>query len=81
LVGTVEYEPKDRIRVKSVDGSVIKTHGSIDTRIREGNVEIPFTFQLVSKQVDVNRYGILGRDFLQQTQEQMLQNRELDIST
>jgi hypothetical protein len=71
LIGTVEYEPKDRIRVKSVDGSVIESHGSIDTRIREGNAEIPFTFQLVSKQVDVSCDGILGRDFLQQAQAQI----------
>lgn len=44
--GTVEFEQK--IRMKSVEGSVIETHGGIETKIREGNVEIPFTFQLVN---------------------------------
>jgi len=63
LLRTAEFEPKDRVRVKSVEGSVIETHGSIETRIREGGMDIPFHFQLVSKQVDVKGDGILGRDF------------------
>jgi len=29
LVGTAEFEPKDRVRFKSVYGSIIETHGSI----------------------------------------------------
>jgi hypothetical protein len=64
LLGTAEFEPKDRVRVKSVEGSVIETHGSIETRIREGKIDIPFHFQLVSKQVALKGDGILGRDFL-----------------
>ena len=28
LLGTAEFEPRDRVRVKSVEGSVIRTHGS-----------------------------------------------------
>ena len=63
LLGTAEFEPNDRVRVKSVEGSVIETHGSIETRIREGGIDIPFHFQLVSKQVDLKGDGILGRDF------------------
>ena len=63
LLGTAEFEPKDRVRVKRVEGSVIETHGSIETRIREGRIEIPFRFQLVSKQVDLKGDGFLGRDF------------------
>jgi hypothetical protein len=31
LLGTAKFEPKDRVRVKSVEGSVIETHGSIET--------------------------------------------------
>ena len=31
LLGTAEFEPKDRVRIKSVEGSVIETHGSIDS--------------------------------------------------
>jgi hypothetical protein len=36
LLGTAEFELKFRVHVKSVEGSVIETHGSIETRIREG---------------------------------------------
>jgi hypothetical protein len=28
LVGTTEFEPREEVRVKSVDGSIIETHGS-----------------------------------------------------
>jgi hypothetical protein len=63
LLGTADFEPKDRVRVKSVEGSVIETHGSTETRIREGGIDIPFHFQLVSKQVDLKGDGLLGRDF------------------
>ena len=65
LLGTAEFEPKDRVRVKSVEGYVIETHGSIETGIREKGIDIPFQFQLVSKQVDLKGDGILGRDFLE----------------
>jgi hypothetical protein len=68
LRGTAEFEPKDKIRIRSVEGSVIETHGSIGTNILEGNMEIPFRFQLVNKQVDLLGDGILGRDFLAQMQ-------------
>jgi hypothetical protein len=63
LLVTAEFEPTDRVRVKSVEGSVIETHDSIETRIREGRIDIPFSFQLVSKQVDLEGDGILGRGF------------------
>jgi len=63
LLGTAEFEPKERGRVKSVEGSVIETHGSIETGILEGGIDIPFNFQLVNKQVDLKGNGILGRDF------------------
>jgi len=36
LLRTAEFEPKDRVRVKSVEGPVIETHGSIETGILEG---------------------------------------------
>ena len=64
LLGTPEFEPKDRVRGKSVEGSVIETHGSKGTRIREGGIDIPFRLELVSKQVDLKGNGILGYDFL-----------------
>ena len=49
LLGTVEFEPRDRVRVKSVEGSIIETHGSIETNILERFLQIPFHFQLVRK--------------------------------
>jgi hypothetical protein len=63
LLGPAEFEPKDRVRVKGAEGSVIETHGGIETLIREGGIDIPFLFQLVSKQVDLKGDGILGRNF------------------
>ena len=54
--------------VYSVEGSVIETHGSIETRIREGGIDIPFHFQLVSRQVDLKGDGILGPDFFKSMQ-------------
>jgi transposase InsO family protein len=64
LLGTAEFEPKERVRVRSVDGSVIETHGSLEACIRERETDIPFRLQLVNKQVDLKGDGILGRDFL-----------------
>jgi hypothetical protein len=39
LLGTAEFEPRDRVRVKSVEGSVIETHGSIETKILERSLK------------------------------------------
>ena len=68
LIGTAEFEPKNRVRVKSVDGSILETHGSIETLIQEEGLDIPYSFQLVSHQVDLRGDGILGRDFLKAMQ-------------
>ena len=68
LIGTKEFEPQNRVQIRSVDGSVLETHGSIETDICEGPTQIPFCFQLVSNQIDLPGDGILGRDFLKQTQ-------------
>jgi len=32
LLSTAEFEPRDRVRVKSVEGSIIETHGSLETQ-------------------------------------------------
>jgi hypothetical protein len=56
------------VRVKSVEGSMIETHGSLETQALEGKMSIPYCLQLVSKQVDLKGYGILGRDFLKAMQ-------------
>ena len=52
--------------MKGVDGSMLETHGSIETRIQAEGLEIPYSFQLVSRQIDLRGDGILGRDFLRQ---------------
>jgi len=41
-----EFEARDRVGVKSIEGSVIATHRSIETEILEGSLHIPFRFQL-----------------------------------
>lgn len=68
MMGTAVFGPKDKMRIRSVDGSVIEIYGSTEARILERNVEIPFRFQLVNKQVDLLGDGILGRDFLERMQ-------------
>jgi hypothetical protein len=87
LLGTVEFEPDERVRLKSVDGSVIETHGSLEIKVQEGQVEIPFKFQLVSTQANIKGDGILGRNFFQRMLAQIcyesrtltLQNGETSI--
>jgi len=79
LLGTTEFEPRDRVRVKGVDGSTLETNGSIKARIQVGGLEIPYSFQLVSHQIDLRGDGILGRDFLKAMQAHMLQGKVTDL--
>jgi hypothetical protein len=37
LLGMAEFERRDRVRVKRVEGSMIETNGSLETEIVEGN--------------------------------------------
>ena len=64
LIGTTEYDPGRKVRVKCVDGSPIETHGIVEARIEIGHSSIGHGFQLVNKQVDIPCDGILGRNFL-----------------
>ena len=41
LLGTTEFEPRDRVRVKCVDGSTLESHGNIETLIQAEGLEIP----------------------------------------
>jgi hypothetical protein len=63
-VGTTKIEPRDWVRVKSVEGSVIETNGSIETKILEGLLQIACRFQLVSKQFDLLGDGNFELDIL-----------------
>jgi hypothetical protein len=65
LIGSTEFDPSQKVKVKCVDGSPLETHGVVDTLIRIGSNELPHKFQLVSNQVDLPCDGILGRDFFQ----------------
>ena len=61
---TKQFDPEGRVKVKGVSGFSIQTLGTVQATIYEGAVKIPFTFQLVGKQVDISCDGIVGRDFL-----------------
>jgi len=65
LIGTTEYDPEKKMKVKCVDGSPMENHGVLEARIKLSNSSIVQVFQLVNKQVDIPCDGILGRDFLQ----------------
>jgi hypothetical protein len=41
-----KYDPKGRVRVKSVSGAVFETLGTVQVVICEGPLSVPFTFQL-----------------------------------
>ena len=79
LLGTAEWEPRDRVRVKSVEGSMTETHGSLETQILEGEVSIPYRLQLVSKQVDLKCDGILGREFLKAMRARICYREQVSI--
>jgi hypothetical protein len=71
LIGTTEFEPRQKVRLKSFDGSIVETHGLVSANIQEGKAKIPFKFQLVNKQVDLEGDGIIGKDFLQKMKAQI----------
>jgi hypothetical protein len=49
LIGTAEFNPEDRVRVKCADGSPIETHGAIEYKIGLGSKLITHSFQLASR--------------------------------
>jgi hypothetical protein len=53
--------------VKSVDGSIVETHGVVKICVHEWELKIPFDFHLVNKQVELVYDGIVGGEFLQHT--------------
>jgi hypothetical protein len=58
-------------------GLTLETNGSIKTRIQLKGLEIPYSFQLVSGQIDLRGDGIEGRDILQAMQAQIFYKRGL----
>jgi hypothetical protein len=67
LMGSTEFGPSGRVKVRCVDGSTIDTHGVIKATVRFGRQAVSHNFQLVGKQVDIPCDGILGRDFFNDT--------------
>jgi hypothetical protein len=60
-----KIEADGRVKLKIVGGSIIETFGTVQTVVNVDSLKIPFTFQLVSKQVDIPCDGKWGRDFLE----------------
>jgi hypothetical protein len=71
LISTAEFQPQQKVRLESVDGSVVETLGLVKAQVLEGKLSIPIEFQLVNKQVDIEGNGILGKDFLQRMKAQI----------
>jgi len=63
VIGSTEYDPEGKVKVKGVDGSPIETHGVLEAKIELHDSSIAHSFQLVNRQVDIPCDGILGRDF------------------
>jgi hypothetical protein len=57
LMGTVDFERKDRGRVKIIDGSIYETRGSTESRITTDELDISFRFHLLSRQVELKETG------------------------
>ena len=49
IKGTLEFEPANSVNIKGVNGGIMQTHGTIDVQITEEGIDIPFTFQLVTR--------------------------------
>jgi hypothetical protein len=71
LLGAAEFEPKDRVCVNSIEGSIIETHDSLQAWIWDRGIDISFSFQLVSQQVDRKGDGIVGSNFFKLMQAQI----------
>jgi hypothetical protein len=71
LIGSTEYDPEKRVRVKTVSGLLIETHGAIEAVIELRDSFITHEFQLANKQIDIPCDGILGRDFLRNAKAQI----------
>jgi len=49
LIGTTEYDPERKVKVKYGDGSPMETRGVLEARIELKNSSIVHNFQLVHK--------------------------------
>jgi hypothetical protein len=65
VVGSTEYDPEKKVKVKCVVGSPVEANGVVQAKIECSDCLIMHEFQLVSKQVDTPCDGIVGCDFVQ----------------
>ena len=80
LIGTTEYDPVKKVKVKCVHGSPMETHGVLEAKVELSNSWIVHDFQLVNKHVDIPRDRILGRDFLKRAKANFAMNRKLNLN-
>jgi hypothetical protein len=64
LIGSTEYDPHKRVKVRCVDGFPMETHGVVKAKIELSERPVVHNFQLVNKQVNIPCDSILGQDFL-----------------
>lgn len=67
MLRTTEFNPQQKVNVKSIDGSIIETYSIVPIRIQEAELKILFHYHLVNRQVELVYDGIVSRDFLQHT--------------
>jgi hypothetical protein len=67
LLGTTEFDSQQKAKVKSIYGSSVETHGTVNICIHNGELNILLDFHLLNKKVELVYDGIMGRDFLQHT--------------
>jgi hypothetical protein len=67
LARGTEIDPNRKVKIESVNGSIVETHGTLVLHILGEGVVSPFKFYLVNKEVDLAYDGILGRDFFRHT--------------
>jgi hypothetical protein len=63
IFGISEFEPGNKVTVKSVDGPITKTRGRTEAKIKKGILKTPFSLKSLSNQIDVEGDVILGREF------------------
>jgi hypothetical protein len=68
LLGSMEFDPQQKVKVKSADDSVAETH------LHKEGVKSLFTFHL---EVELAYNGILGRDFLRQSRARVYYDKNL----
>jgi hypothetical protein len=67
LLGTTGFDSQQKVKVRSIDGSIAETRGIVKIWVHDGELNIPFDFHLVNKQVELVYDGIVGRHFVQHT--------------